>query len=731
MLPNINLDDKSFDELVIEALEELHRYNGEWTDQNLHDPGITFIELFAWLSEMQRYYLNRVSDQSKESIFKLLGIEKEQKQLAQSKIVLSNLKQDIFMPKGMKFKAGDLVFESLNQQWILSNTLKQIHVEVDKKISDKTRENTYQEIYFYPFGEDVRKDNKLYLGFKNPFPVNKAIDITFLNKMSEQTRAGDDIDSNMFLVNLSWEVYGGNGNWEPVEIVYDHTLGLSLTGKLRFMVLHEMTDRKISENTDSAFWLRAVVQQDYNEIPHRQDNIRLNMVEVEHTNQRVSCCDIVLRDEKTTYYLNDYLQLFGDNYIQVYIGDGYWKDVNKLHHNDLVLDFSLASDTADFRIDRVKQQLILLQKLQLYNKVRVLSYTKKFLENTFIGPSLGLSNQVFELYMPSIVYNSIRLQVGEYIDDELCWIEWIEVDTFDFSSPTDLNFKVNYELSQLIFGDNIHGRIPESGDDNIRLISLSVGGGVSGNIREHEINSFYCNADAFHEIYKDNNFNEITISNPVSAVGGKDMEDVKDLHRRLLKDLNQPYVAVTPKDYKTILKDIPRLEIERTHIISNYDKDNNEVAYGHITIVVMPKSDVLLPIPTDNFRHAVKQYLEPSRLITTQLHIIGPCYVKIDVNVIVFISKSTILKTQAIKDVLDNLLNPRSLGKEEGWLFGAAVKKSIVYRALSSIEGVKRIEGLSLHSIHRDSKMKSNGDIYISEYCVPFSGEHNIDIVVS
>ena len=53
-LPVPNLDDKTFEQLIEEARALIPRFAPEWTDHNLHDPGITFMELFAWLAEMKK-----------------------------------------------------------------------------------------------------------------------------------------------------------------------------------------------------------------------------------------------------------------------------------------------------------------------------------------------------------------------------------------------------------------------------------------------------------------------------------------------------------------------------------------------------------------------------------------------------------------------------------------------------------------------------------------------------
>ncbi|MCB0189519.1 MAG: putative baseplate assembly protein, partial [Caldilineaceae bacterium] len=54
------LDDRRFQEIVDELRKRIPEYCAEWTDINLSDPGITLIELFAWMTETILYRLNRV-----------------------------------------------------------------------------------------------------------------------------------------------------------------------------------------------------------------------------------------------------------------------------------------------------------------------------------------------------------------------------------------------------------------------------------------------------------------------------------------------------------------------------------------------------------------------------------------------------------------------------------------------------------------------------------------------
>jgi predicted phage baseplate assembly protein len=73
-LPQIELDDRGFQELVSEARTRIVRRCPEWTEHNVSDPGITLIELFAWMTEMTTYRLNRVPDKIYVRLLELLGV---------------------------------------------------------------------------------------------------------------------------------------------------------------------------------------------------------------------------------------------------------------------------------------------------------------------------------------------------------------------------------------------------------------------------------------------------------------------------------------------------------------------------------------------------------------------------------------------------------------------------------------------------------------------------------
>jgi len=73
-LPRPKLDDRQFQDIVDEAKKRIPHYTREWTDHNVSDPGVTLIELFAWMTDVLLYRLNQVPDLHFIQFMEMLGI---------------------------------------------------------------------------------------------------------------------------------------------------------------------------------------------------------------------------------------------------------------------------------------------------------------------------------------------------------------------------------------------------------------------------------------------------------------------------------------------------------------------------------------------------------------------------------------------------------------------------------------------------------------------------------
>ena len=97
-LPLPRLGDRRFDQLVDEGKALLPRLAPGWTDYNLHDPGITLIDLFAWLVEMDLYRLDRTSPAAYRAFLRLVGIEPRPPQVAETVLVFDVKREPTAVP---------------------------------------------------------------------------------------------------------------------------------------------------------------------------------------------------------------------------------------------------------------------------------------------------------------------------------------------------------------------------------------------------------------------------------------------------------------------------------------------------------------------------------------------------------------------------------------------------------------------------------------------------------
>lgn len=131
MIPKSNLDDRSFNDIVEEAIRLIPRYCPEWTNHNPSDPGITLVELFAWMTEMTLYRLNKVPEKTYLSLLELMGLSLVAPQAARTVIrffPVEGYKKSVVIRSGTQVAAastGDAayVFETEKSITINGNRL--------------------------------------------------------------------------------------------------------------------------------------------------------------------------------------------------------------------------------------------------------------------------------------------------------------------------------------------------------------------------------------------------------------------------------------------------------------------------------------------------------------------------------------------------------------------------------------------------------------------------------
>jgi predicted phage baseplate assembly protein len=172
------LDDRTFDQIKTELRARIARYTPEWTDFNESDPGITLIELFAWLSEMMLYQMNRVPERNYIKFLQLLNLELRPPLPAEAHLTFTPKKGAAVGPIGVRTQVGaqsadtgDLViFETDTGLDPVSLALASLQVFDGAAYTDVSQANEQLGVGFRPLGWRPQVGSALLLGFVPPDP---------------------------------------------------------------------------------------------------------------------------------------------------------------------------------------------------------------------------------------------------------------------------------------------------------------------------------------------------------------------------------------------------------------------------------------------------------------------------------------------------------------------------------------------------------------------------------
>jgi len=341
-LPIPKLDDKQFFELVEEAKAQIPVHAREWTDHNVHDPGITFIELFAWLVEMQIYRLDQVTEKNKLKFLKLLGVQPRHATAASTDAAFSfsdSSEESVFLPKGTQVVAEgtqdgkSVVFETAREIYIVPVKLERIVTQSWQEVKDTTDANEFDGHFYHAFGELAEEENILYLGFDQPFPDKEEIDLMvylYEEDLGPVGIHGEEEPEIIPSAEVRWEYLkkkNGEHEWVDLGIISDETLAFTYDGMISFASPEEMAEWEMPqfEEANERYWIRCRVVKAGYEIPPRIDAIQLNTVPVtegETVEETLSCTG----QPNQTYYLRHIPILAGTLTISMLDLDNTWKE---------------------------------------------------------------------------------------------------------------------------------------------------------------------------------------------------------------------------------------------------------------------------------------------------------------------------------------------------------------------------------------------------------------------
>jgi len=279
-LPVPNLDDRKFQDLVEEARSMIPHYCPKWTDHNLSDPGITLIELFAWMVDLLLYRLNKVPEKNYIKFLDLIGVKLESPAAAKTDITfrLSAAQQKpVVIPKGTEVAT----VRTETEDAITFSTEDDLTIEVPTLARflithDITEDNAYfddsteklktlkPEEALEVFRKMPKVGNAFYLGYNEPLGGNILhIDLDFVKL---EGVGGDPVHPP-----IEWEYWDSVvNNWVALDREHDDaiawleedgTRGLQTKGDL---VLHlPRSFGRTPINGKEAHWIRCRVTREY------------------------------------------------------------------------------------------------------------------------------------------------------------------------------------------------------------------------------------------------------------------------------------------------------------------------------------------------------------------------------------------------------------------------------------------------------------------------------------
>jgi hypothetical protein len=324
----------------------------------------------------------------------------------------------------------------------------------------------------------------------------------------------------------------------------------------------------------------------------------------------------------------------------------------------------------------------------------------------FVGMGTGAASQKYSLVNRPVISGSLQVDVEEAAG----WQRWTAVDSFDASSEDDRHYSVDLEAGSVTFGDGVNGRAPQIGE-RIRAVEYRYGGGPAGNVAAAAMNKF-------------ESLTNLKVTNPLPARGGADGEQVSEALDRIPGELRRRDRAVTAGDFRELALQTPGAGVGRAECLPRFHPTiPDQETPGVVSVVVWPREDRShpnAPMPDHTLISDVCCWLDSRRLVTTSLYVLPPTYHKVAVAVGVHVKAG--YGFEAVRRwtelVIRQYLAPLPpYGPEgDGWPLGRRVHGPELEAAALQVEGVEYLEGLKVADLAADGTWVSATTVTLKPY---------------
>ncbi|HVT11702.1 MAG TPA: putative baseplate assembly protein [Fimbriimonadaceae bacterium] len=694
-LPSPNLDTRNFQDIVDDAKRQIGLRCPEWTDHNVSDPGVTLIELFAYMTEMTLFRMNQVPDKNYIKFLEMIGLSLEMPDAARTdlRFRISRWIEDTdegdkheLLLRGGRTIAGTIRTETEESlEFVTDADLKMVRPKMSFLVAvpkQDTPDGEKEARGAREFPKRALSENEGFNIFSSLPQQNDAFYLGFENDISSNLVAvqADCLTAAATGLNEAypaqvWEVWTGS-EWERLEIEDDTTFGFNRSGTIELAFPRNVTERVVGGKR--GYWARVRYTVDPADLPPKG--------------------------------------------IEQKSPDPYQKSPELTGIKARTVGGTAPSSHATL------------------------------LRNEVVGLSDGTPGQVFQLRHAPILKlgGEETVVVGAISDDpnEIeNWTRWERVDDFAESQAGDRHFTIDELTGEISFGPAIiqpdgssrsHGAIPEKGL-SIGLTSYRIGGGVRGNVRENKIRVL----KAAYPYISD-------VTNPRPATGGRDQETLERAKMRAKEILKVRNRAVTSEDYEFLAaKGSPGVGRARCVQPLTYPGSVSDITPGTVKVLIVPamSRETVIPTPADlkvsgRTIDEVRQFLDERRLLTTVLDVGEPeyVYVSIDIKLVADPRADAEAVAHRVQEQLNLYLHPLFGGPNgTGWPFRRTLSLADVYAQVGAVRGVaflldakifvSRLVNYDDNILGPESQVSNEEGVRLGDYELICSRQHNIRVV--
>ncbi|HEY9109206.1 MAG TPA: baseplate J/gp47 family protein [Roseateles sp.] len=682
------IDDRGFQDLVRVALARVPVHTPEWTQLAHSDPGVTLVELFAFMAESLLYRSNRVPENSRLKFLSLLGLPLAPATPARGLVQFTSKRAQpaaTTLAGGTEVRAGDIAFRTAAAIDVLPVESRSY---VKFAITPDAADRAYYEL-LYAAAEAGSAGAELSMYETRALDGRQPVDIT-----------NDTVDGVLWVALLAPK------GADPAA-VRDALAGRTLSLGLMPYV-------------DDAPAVLPTQGQGRADAADAAGLIRYEMPVVTSTEAAYQARPARSGDDV----------LAGPGVVEITLPAaaaqiGSWDQLDPLEAGVGARPPALENSADAARVIswlRVVPSAAARARF-LWAGVNAVAINQRIaVQNELIGEGTGRTDQSYRLARAGVVAGSVtvsviadgQLQDWQAIDDLMA--AGAEVRALDPQrAPGQVwedqresrVFSVDAEAGVVRFGDGLHGARPPLG---ARLVArYEVCDGARGNVAAGAINA----GPALPPGLKPDN--------PQPTWGGADAEGVDSGTARISSFIRHRDRLVTADDFEQIARSAPGVDIARVEVLAAWHPDLGMSepgdAPGVVTLMLVPRKDPRAPdtpSPDRAFLDALCRHLDPRRLVTTELVLRGPDYQPLWLSLGITVAGG--FATPDVRDrvkarIVEYLAPARGLhgalddgedtaldypGMEKGWPLRKAVNRLELMAEVAREPGVLKVDELLL-----------------------------------